>query len=747
MDDDNPRPVKRARHDSSFPSEEMLSSQSTLTPLPSPESSSPRPALKPLPPHILLVSLPSLLAVPPNHRSYIQSLILSLIALRKCLSLPALSPEIECRAWCGLAEIGMKAIDGGFTEDSSHMWARGIESEVDKALSKAALIAQKHPSLRSFKIHLSLLQAQLSQWQHKYKFARTQIRSLLSSFQPTDAPYIVYSAHLAAISMYSAPNSPSTVLNPSQPTAQFSSYNHGTQDINAALSALQDMEDLSLLHGHTRITLLAQVLRLRMLIAAGIWNQVPSAICNIEYALGLSYNTAPPPVARQPSTHLPQTAQPTDIPESQNATFIFFESPFEAAIAVHTILMTVIYFTHTGSATEVSPRLSHLHALLDSGALEKFPDGTVEVSLIPDEQPSNVDLRVIQAKLPGSPPLAIQVTHPRILFLLGFLVSSVAKRDAVGRKPKRKVFANEGISAWDRDVEQELTLPLWSSQGDIEEIEQRLARIKGDLLCELIAVSIMRSEFDVAEQNLDTLIAHTRTYSIFPNFSARITLHQAHLAHALCQIPRALSCYRVAARLAVEDDFVRLAAQAGEIILLMGLRSDKAVMSALATGIHVDHKEAVNIAKACRGMGGTLEAMGQVVEALMSPEILRSKEHLKLALELASKAQDNHLRAVVIAIVAAHYFHTAGDHAFKMLMTCEQLAAGLGASNKNLDGAVNSVGNAQLGLWVGQKFLELYKRAGKEERIQKQIVVNQRLEEAVTALAARGKPIGRGDSG
>lgn len=64
---------------------------------------------------------------------------------------------------------------------------------------------------------------------------------------------------------------------------------------------------------------------------------------------------------------------------------------------------------------------------------------------------------MIQAKLPDGPPLTLHVTHPRILFLLAFLVSSVAKRDAVGRKPKRKVFATEGISAWDKEIELELS--------------------------------------------------------------------------------------------------------------------------------------------------------------------------------------------------------------------------------------------------------------------------------------------------
>ena len=55
---------------------------------------------------------------------------LSLTALRKCLTLPALSPEIECRAWTGLAEIGMKVISGGLSQSEDHPWASGIEAEV-----------------------------------------------------------------------------------------------------------------------------------------------------------------------------------------------------------------------------------------------------------------------------------------------------------------------------------------------------------------------------------------------------------------------------------------------------------------------------------------------------------------------------------------------------------------------------------------------------------------------------------------
>ena len=135
------------------------------------------------------------------------------------------------------------------------------------------------------------------------------------------------------------------------------------------------------------------------------------------------------------------------------------------------------------------------------------------------------------------------------------------------------------------------------------------------------------------------------------------------------------------------------------------------------------------------------------------------RQHLKQALDIASKSQDNHLRAVVLALISAHYLHTAEAHALGMLKTCEQLAAGLGAPAVKSSTA-GPTGSVRLGLWVGQKLLgeyrdscgrqaerlnpltvaaptELYKREGKEPEIQKQMAINQRLEEAVKALDAR----------
>ncbi|KAI0696886.1 hypothetical protein C8T65DRAFT_615130 [Cerioporus squamosus] len=780
--DENPRPLKRQRIQSTPETDADEYSESLLEPLtPLSSQTGSEPALraapsrtaslqqrdlglKPIPPAILLVSLPSLLAHPPNHRFYFHSLILSLTALRKCLALPALSPEIECRAWTGLAEIGMRVISGGLSQSEEHVWAKGIEAEVEKALSRGSIIAQKHPSLRAYRHQLALLQAQLSQWQQKTKFARNQIRNLIASLLPSDPPHTVYSAYLALITLLTTPATAAKTTSgghsstpaKGRPAAShqrtISSPQPSAQDVHAALASVQELEDRATAQKHSQVALLARVLRTRILVAASMWTDVGEAIQRAEAALGLSYEAASTPKARKPlhpsqANGRTETGAPgkgTQAPPVEQ-TFIMFEDAFEAAMAVHLLMLSVVYYTHAGEATEVSPRLSHLHALLDSEVLEKFPEGYVEVPLA------------------SGPSLVVQVTHPRILFLLAFLVSSASKRDAVGRKPKRKVFATEGLTTWDSEAAREISFSIWSSMGDVQEVEERLARIKADLLCEVIAVSIMRSEFDTAERNLDILIAHTRSYDIFPLFSARIALHHAHLAHALARPARALRCYRAAAHHSEPGSFVNVAARAGDVALCVGVQRRMATMGdSWQQGLsltdddwteedNVEDLEArgAEVIKLCRGMGGTLEAIGQVLEACFTPEILKAKQHLKHALELATKAQDNHLRALVLALIAAHYLHTAGDHARTMLQTCEQLAAGLGAPpmkgatapGENGKAATPIVvGNAPLGLWVGERFLELFKRFGKDTRAQKQAVVNAQLAKAVDDLARRDVP-------
>lgn len=146
------------------------------------------------------------------------------------------------------------------------------------------------------------------------------------------------------------------------------------------------------------------------------------------------------------------------------------------------------------------------------------------------------------------------------------------------------------------------------------------------------------------------MIAHTRTYSIFSFYAARITLHQAHLAHATTQHSRALSCYRAAAYLDSTSNttqgsssapssggrtagFVRVAARAGEVGLLLGLRalhrhgdrnlSDKG--KARETDDAALDAMAREVVDECKFFPGTLAAVGKVIEAVLSSEIVKAK--------------------------------------------------------------------------------------------------------------------------
>lgn len=83
-----------------------------------------------LPASTLLVSLPGMLLHPPTHKFHALSLSISILALRRCLVLPNLPPDIECRAWTSLAEIGSLAIAAGFNMNEDHVWAAGIDIEV-----------------------------------------------------------------------------------------------------------------------------------------------------------------------------------------------------------------------------------------------------------------------------------------------------------------------------------------------------------------------------------------------------------------------------------------------------------------------------------------------------------------------------------------------------------------------------------------------------------------------------------------
>ncbi|KIK70551.1 hypothetical protein GYMLUDRAFT_89575 [Collybiopsis luxurians FD-317 M1] len=784
------------------------------------------PSLSPLPAPVLLLSLPSILVHPTNHPMHAQSLSMSLLALRRCLEIPGLSPDIECRALTSLAEIGMIVIDGGFSQLEEHTWAHGIDAEVEEATTKG------HPSLRIYRSQLTFLAAQLAAWQHNIKFARMLLRRLLSTYLPTDPPHIVYTAHLKFISHLITP-----IEIPHPPSPSKSSSTKIPQEVRQIMTAIQAMQRHAFKYGHAAVVLLTRVLHLRQLVSFGLWEQISEVLAEAEEALGIEFSVEKDAFTQEPARQSPRKGlrmtdlntvhmnapSPTKASISKSSdtnavqsspvaatvtlskpSFKTFDTHFERSMALHTLIIGVVFYTYVGRVSDVTQRLSHLHALLDAGALrfdKKILNSPNDVDTSPqpespevlphsNQEQDDAACGIVQIPLPESSPLYVQTTHPRILYILAYLVSCVAKKDPVGRRPKRKIFAIEGLATWERELKRELRLCSWATNGDLEEIDLKLAKIKADLMCELVGVLIMRSEFEAAEQALSVLIAHLRDADLFASFSGRVTLHHAHLAHSRSQVDRAIECYKVAEAFAEErgDDFVRISARAGRACLKIGLNRDKEFSNKEKeeqerrrnnTGrrtrsksrerkatdedtMDVDEvapelleeiddweqvqKMAEDVAQECRGMGGTMWSVGRVIEACLTDEILKSKQHLKSALSFACCAGDNHLRALILALIASHYFHTATDDALSMLGMCENLAAGLGAAAKppgasGKEKRADAIGNAPLRTWVGERSLEIYKRVGNASAAKKQETANRGLQNASRKSAKRAAKV------
>lgn len=78
----------------------------------------------------LLLDVPGVLVLPPNHKAYVASCILSLRVVRSYLAEGSKPQDLECRAWTALAEIGFRIIRAGWSTSDLTPWAHKLASEV-----------------------------------------------------------------------------------------------------------------------------------------------------------------------------------------------------------------------------------------------------------------------------------------------------------------------------------------------------------------------------------------------------------------------------------------------------------------------------------------------------------------------------------------------------------------------------------------------------------------------------------------
>lgn len=422
---------------------------------------------------------------------------------------------MECRAWTGLAEVGLRIIDSGFTTSGEHAWANGIEEEVsdllvgffvrlyvilhkvEKAIGKGvrlkscllsvkadsttftathcskgekpahtvkllvgSLISFQHPSLRLFRHHLSLLNAQFAFQSNNTKYARALLRRLIASFMSSDPPSVVYTAHLALITHLTSPPLPAVgASNYAVPS---------TPELQAALTSITTLSALAAQNKHTAIEDLTAVLRVRVLVGAGLWDLVDDALSVAETAMQIVFpvgegrlreaDKAKPDTAEalmrshsitaqdvHSSTSSQSQSQPNDDPippplpakEASPIPGPKATDTLTLALTAHLLILGVIFHTHGGRARAADARLAALHSLMDSGALAGGADlnGLVEVCLMFVSQTISIDFNFRYLSLGAIPSFYKQLTHTYCSYLhfLSLLSRSGIQSPAVPR--------------------------------------------------------------------------------------------------------------------------------------------------------------------------------------------------------------------------------------------------------------------------------------------------------------------------
>jgi hypothetical protein len=197
-------------------------------------------------------------------------------------------------------------------------------------------------------------------------------------------------------------------------------------------NAISDLQEVALRNKHSDVVSLTMVLELRELLQGGMWTRLLDALTKTETHLNISSTLKCDPK---------RSSGPSKAAKVKSMAPCFLGSTnFQTVLMVYTLFIGVLFFTYAGDSANAQSRMKELHEMLDGGAIDAFGEsGIVKVDF--PESPSSS--------------LEVQVTHPRALFLLGFLVSSIAKRDPVGRKPKRKLFAREGVLSVERELGKE----------------------------------------------------------------------------------------------------------------------------------------------------------------------------------------------------------------------------------------------------------------------------------------------------
>ncbi|CAG7853621.1 SubName: Full=Uncharacterized protein {ECO:0000313/EMBL:CCA73937.1} [Serendipita indica DSM 11827] len=606
-------------------------------------------------------------------------------------------------------------------------WGLKVE-EIEDAIARALQLSDRFASLKHLRHRLTLMHAQLALYQDNPKHARVLIKRLLPLSNaaqpiPTDKVWAAYEAHLAIVHSLIGQSEPSDGIRVRE------------SDLAAALSQLNALAMLANGHGDYAVYQLAIVTKWTTLFQHHSTSEsehvtaskLDAALAEAELVLGMdgfdkqlsastdekseekeknvSSNITPGPSGQSagnatplvqdllasggpihvsanfktPAFSLPtnplgmdvyaavmsESGQPLQSMVDEKSSDMIIP-PYMRYLRVHVLMLGVLWLTHCGQSVRCSERLALLHEMMD-----KMNDLSKDDS---DGWAGGDEMGIIQVPVSSNPeqPLRIKVTHPRVLYQLTFAISASAKRDGAGKRPKRKIFVEEGLRVGSVDDPRTSNPTLSILEGgpllsfgrglgvaDSVHAQRAIAYIRAINYCELISVCLIRSEFDDADRYLNETVSYIRAVDnnnssavadtatgnghplteggdLWKAFAPRVTLLHGQLAHALGKAPLALECYRIAAYMDERSNgnaglsVIGALAVAGEVFVRVGLLKQGGEPFQFQG--EVDDEQSIlelasEVSEGCLqgAWGEGMIVVGRIIAAAVTDEVIRAK--------------------------------------------------------------------------------------------------------------------------
>ncbi|BGO98015.1 Cohesin loading factor [Rhodotorula toruloides] len=635
--------------------------------------------------------------------AYVHYTTSAIVLLRAAVRLTAGASEwsggrVELRANALLAETLVDTYEGTGNE-------KQVAPEAEKAITRALAISESHPSLKPFTLPLTLLHLRLAILTGKpSKYVRTNLRRLVSTLpalSPT-SPASTAAAHYALQSF--VVNLPTAGTDAAASTNTIATWQE-------KLQAWQSVQELASQHGDASVRVLALLAEAQLLLirSPSDYSRAGSILTSLFTTLG------------------------TD-PSSEE---------WPRTVKVLYRLVYCLWKSQMGEAKEAKDVLKNTHKLLDA---------QVEQAEIESDQ---VQLAFASANNDSAGSMSFRVPPHPTLYTFAFLASAAIHLDPLGKSPRSGLFAEEGVRIAEsklgaREATQPVTSLAFASQN-----LHAVASLKVHFHLLLASLGTMRSSYTTAETHLSSALSSLRAYNSSSWTTSEAALKilfgwaQIRMARAAKggqdekEAEEALEAVIFACekrRKEGKEGGIAEHLKNVAMLSLLLLRLSSSTPSAPATTPTETLIRALSASEPSCTSSAHSRLIHSLAQALTVPSITASKAALSAALALANQMQANHVRVGVLALLANVFLWTREGEAQKMLISALKLAQSMGSAadrSYTYPDAPGSppivIGNARLGLWLGERLLESYRSDSslqKTDEGRQKLVAQERVNEA-----------------